>query len=287
MEKLSVVLGRYPHMQALRDRTVRSDRVEFEFTEFKAVGAAFNDMLLDQRYDVCEMALVAFMQAAERGVPVRMLPVVALGGFVHGCLYYHPGRGPLSPTALAGKRIGVRSYSQTTGVWARGILAEQYGLDIASATWVATDEAHVAGFEDPPYVHNLGTRQQVGDLLLDGTVDAGVLHPTQKPAPELAPLIPDPEGAARQWFGRHRIVPVNHVVCVAPRVWQDPALLAQVQEMLARSYRAAGVPAATDDHPVSYGHTHLTRALSLASDIACAQHLLGAPFRAQEGRLVP
>ncbi len=282
MKRLKTVVGQYHHMRPLRDATVKPERAELEFVDFKAVGASFNDMLKDQRYDVCEMALVAFMQAVERGAPIRMLPVVALGGFVHRSIYYMPSRGPLTPFELADKRIGVRSYSQTTGVWARGVLAEQFGLDLTSPTWVATDDAHVAGFQDPSNVENLGTREAMGSLLLAGTVDAAVLHPTQRPAAEFAPLIADPEKAAADWFDRHRVVPANHVICVAPSVWNDPRLLEDVYSMFVRSYRAAGVPEANDRDPLSYDHPHLIKTVKVASDLALQQQLISAPFNAAD-----
>lgn len=280
MPVLKTVLGQYPHMRALRDGTVRNDRVKLEFVEFRAVGAAFNDMLRDQRYDVCEMALVAFMQAVARGVPVRMLPVVALGGYVHGCIRYCPSEGPLVPAALAGKRVGVRSYSQTTGVWARGALAQQFGVDLQSVHWIATDGAHVEGFTDPANVTNLGTREQIGDLVLQGRVDAGILHPNQEAPAQLSPLIPDLDRWTADWFDRHRIVPVNHVVCVGPSVWQDADLVAELSTMFAASYRRANVPAPDDHIPVSYDRSRIVRAAAVASDLAQQQHLIDASFDA-------
>jgi 4,5-dihydroxyphthalate decarboxylase len=272
-------------MQPLRDGTVSSDLVQLDFVDFKAVGAAFNDMLRDQRYDVCEMALVAFMQAFERGSPVRMLPLVALGGFLHGSLYYNPARGPLSPHDLAHKRIGVRSYSQTTGVWLRGALVEQFGLNLDTVTWVTTDEAHVEGFNDPPNVHNLGTREQIGDLLMAGKVDAGILHPTQRAAAELQPLLAASDKATSDWFNRYRIVPVNHVVCVAPSVWQEPRLLAEVGTMFTNSYRVAGVADPIDRDPISYDRSYVLKAIEVASDLALRQRLIRSPFNATDAVL--
>lgn len=285
MTNLSTVVGRHPQMQLLREDTPLAGEPTFDFIEFKAVGAAFNDMLRDQRYDICEMALIAFMQAVSGGAQLRMLPVVALGGFVHDCIRYAPALGAQSPSRLAGKRIGVRAYSQTTAVWARGALTQQYGLDADSVQWVATDEAHVAGFEDPPNVKNLGTREAVGDLLEDGRADVGILHPTQVPAASLAPLIPDTKSATAAWFERYGVVPVNHVVCVGPKVWKDPLLAAQVQARFARAYAAAGLSNPDSQVAASYDRAMLLQAIRVASELALQQHLITEPFDADSALL--
>lgn len=273
--KLSFVLGQYTHLQPLRDGAIESDLVTPEFVDFPAVGRAFNAMLEDQRYDVCEMALVAFLQAVERSVPIRMLPLVTLGGFVHEGIFFRPAAGSLSPYALAGTRIGVRSYSQTTGVWARALLEEQFGFDIKASTWITTDDAHVPGFTDPPCVRNLGTKGPVQELLSTGMVDAAILHPTHNPAADFAPLIDDAPRASEQWFEAHRSVPINHVICVGPSVWSDPRLVEEVYSLLTGSYRAAGVPAADDRDPVTYDAPRISGVIDLVSTLAARQGLVG------------
>jgi len=285
--KLSFVVGQYPHLQPLRNGKIQSDLIAPEFIDFPAVGRAFNAMLEDQRYDVCEMALVAFLQAVERSVPVRMLPLVTLGGFVHQGIFFRPAAGGLSPYALSGKRIGVRSYSQTTGVWARALLEEQFGLEIKASTWVTTDDAHVRGFVDPPHVRNLGTKGPVQELLANGTVDAAILHPTHKPAADFAPLIGDAARASARWFGAHQSVPVNHVICVGPVVWSDPRLVEELYSVLAASYRAAGVPAADDRDPVSYDAPRIARAIKLVSAFAADQGLIGRDLDMSKAVLGP
>jgi 4,5-dihydroxyphthalate decarboxylase len=79
-----------------------------------------------------------------------LLPFVVLARFQHPFLVYNAARGSLAPEDLHGKRVGVRSYSVTTGAWIRHILAEDHHIDIARIHWVTYEEAHVAEFRDPP-----------------------------------------------------------------------------------------------------------------------------------------
>ena len=81
----------------------------------------------------------------------------------------------LAPKDLEGKRVGVRSYSVTTGAWIRGILAEDYGVDLSRIQWVTFEEAHVAEFRDPPNVQRAPAGKDINAMLLAGELDAAIL----------------------------------------------------------------------------------------------------------------
>ena len=274
-------------MRALRDGSVRSDVVEFDFVNFAAVGKSFKGMIADQRYDVCEMALVAFLQAYSQSSPLRILPVVALGGFLFGNIYRDASSVSLSPYQLSDKRIGVRSYSQTTAVWLRAGLSEQFGLDVEKAVWVANGSAHVSGVKDPPNVEHVEASRSLEDLLRDRVVDAVILHPNQRPTTKVRALIAEPGKAADEWFDRHGVVPVNHVICLAPSVWREPQLVAEVFSMFRRSYRLAGVPDASDRNPLSYDRGQVGRAFELAVELAVDQKLIPSPVDSSDAMVCP
>jgi 4,5-dihydroxyphthalate decarboxylase len=184
---------------------------------------AFARMVRDLEFDVCEMALATYLQAREAGVPITLLPLVRVGGTHHKSLTRLPATG-LRPEDLRGKRVGVRSYSQTTGLWVRGILREEYGIEAADITWVTTEEAHVAGYREPRNVVR-STVATVGELVRTGAVDAAVLGPKAAggQGAGLVPVIPDAEAAAAAWVERHGTVPVNHMVVVRDDVLRrDP-----------------------------------------------------------------
>ena len=44
--------------------------------------------------------------------------------------------GTLSPKDIEGRRVGVRTYAQTTGLWVRGILQHDYGVDLDKVEWM-------------------------------------------------------------------------------------------------------------------------------------------------------
>ena len=240
MTTLSVLLGDYPHTRPLKQGTVRAAGVDCRFETAVPLYPAFARMVRNLEYDVCEMALATYLQAREAGVPVTLLPVAMIGGTHHGSLTRLPGGHPLRPRDLAGKRVGVRSYSQTTGLWVRGILREEHGVDASDITWVTTEEPHVARYRQPPNVFR-SSAAKVADLLRDGEAEAAVLGPraigTQ--GVELVPVIEDPSTAARNWVERHGTVPVNHMVVVRDDVARrHPGAVAALYRALREAIQA-------------------------------------------------
>src|SRR5262245_19731940 len=124
--KLRTVLGNHPHVQALKSGEVRSARFDFDFIAYTPTNTAFKPMVREQAFDVCEMAIVTYLMAKAHGKPLVLLPATMLGRFQHSYALYNPERGTLGPFDLEGKRIGIRSFTTTTGAWIRGILANDY-----------------------------------------------------------------------------------------------------------------------------------------------------------------
>ncbi|MEV4247738.1 hypothetical protein AB0J63_30500 [Streptosporangium canum] len=208
MKQLTAVLG----------RTVE-DLPGFEFPQVKPLYPAFARMVRNLEFDVCELALATCLQAVEAGIPITLVPVELVGSGHHRSLTRLPDGPALTPEDLPGKRIGVRSYSQTTGLWVRGILREEYGIAASDVTWVTTEEPHVAQYREPAYVTR-SSAARVADLLRDGEVEAAVLGPRAigGQGEGLVPVIPDAEAAERAWAGRHGFSPINHLLVVRDEV---------------------------------------------------------------------
>ena len=171
---LRTVLGNYPHTLALKRGEVPSDAVRIDFVDVKPTHLAFKPMVRELAFDVCEMAIVTFLMAKAYGKPLALLPAVMLGRFQYHCMLYNAERGALTQETLAGRRVGVRAYSQTTGVWLRGILANDYGVDLDAVRWVTFEDAHVAEYRDPPQIERGAAGKELGAMLLAGEIDAAI-----------------------------------------------------------------------------------------------------------------
>jgi 4,5-dihydroxyphthalate decarboxylase len=164
---------------------------------------------------------------------------VVTARFQHATLAYNPPRGRLSPAELAGKKVGMRSYSVTTATWVRGILADDYGVDLEAVNWVTFEEPHVAEFRDPPNATRMPAGNDMTAMLLAGEIDAAVLSEPPKDGP-LRPLIPDPAAAAAAWQAKHRAIQINHMVTVKNTVSHEQGQ--KLYDLLVESRKAAGNP---------------------------------------------
>jgi 4,5-dihydroxyphthalate decarboxylase len=135
---LRALLGNYPVTRALRRGDVTSSVVRLEFADVTSASSAFKRVVRTLEFDVAELAIVTFLLAKAHGKPLVLLPAVVLGRFQHPYLVYNRERGHLTPGDLTGRRVGIRSYSVTTVTWLRGILADDWGVDLDRITWITS-----------------------------------------------------------------------------------------------------------------------------------------------------
>jgi 4,5-dihydroxyphthalate decarboxylase len=261
---LNVCFGTYPHTKALKEGAIRSDRVALNFTEINPMNRAFMPMAREQKFDFSEMAIVTYLQALAYGKPLMLLPATMMGRFQHGTMLYNAERGTLRPEDLAGRRIGVRAFSQTTGAWIRGILWKDYGLDLGKVKWVTFEDAHVAEYRDPPGVERAAAGKDLTKMLLDGELDAAIFGGNMPDDPRLKSVIPDPDAAAADWYRRTGAVPVNHMVVFKAGLSQShPDVVREVYRMLRESKTAAGLPKPGAVDFVPFGFDALKPSLEL------------------------
>src|SRR5678815_2143885 len=149
---LHSLLGNHANTAALKSGQVSSPLVTFDYFEVKVANTQFKAMVRDLKYDFGELAIVTFLQAREFGKPYVLLPATIVGRNQHHTIFYNADKGPMTAADLNGTRVGVRAYSQTTGAWVRGFLADDYGVDLNSVTWVTFEDPHLAEYRDPPIV---------------------------------------------------------------------------------------------------------------------------------------
>jgi 4,5-dihydroxyphthalate decarboxylase len=265
--RLKTLIGDYPVTKQFR---TRSDR--FEFGEYQgSVATAFKRVVRNLEFDVAEMAIMTFLVAKAFDKPYRLLPFVVMARYQHPYLVTNQS---LAPKELEGKRVGVRSYSVTTGAWMRGILAEDYGVDLSKIQWITFEEAHVAEFRDPPNVERAPAGKEITAMLLEGELDAAILGAVPQDG-VLKPVIPDPEAAGKKWGEKHRAIQLNHLVGVKSTV--SKAAADEIYAMLLDSKQAAGNPPM-----LPHGLDANRRNLEVAIDCAYKQQMIPRRFAVHE-----
>jgi 4,5-dihydroxyphthalate decarboxylase len=282
-QTLHMALGDYPHTAALKNNEIKSERVQLAFADISPVYKAFAEMVRKTAYDISEMAIVTYLQAKSNGKPLVLMPCVMLGRFQHGTLLYNSARGKLTLSDLEGRRVGVRSYTQTTGTWLRGHLQNDYGVDIYRVNWVNFEDAHVLEYRDPPFVERASEDKTLLKMVQDGELDAGIFGAELPGDPRLRSIIEDPEAETRRWRAKHGVVPLNHMVCVTESLSRSrPDLVREVYRMLKESKQAAGLPkpGAIDFHP--FGVEACRPALEMIISYAVQQKLIPQPFEVDD-----
>lgn len=269
--KLKTLIGDYPVTRQFQSRTDRFDFAKYE----GSVATQFKRVVRNLEFDVAEMAIMTFLVAKAFDKPYRLLPFVVMARYQHPYLVFNAEKNPsLNPEALEGRRVGVRSYSVTTGAWIRGILMEDHGVDISKIRWMTFEEPHVAEFRDPPNVERAPAGKEITAMLLAGELDAAILGaiPTD---PRLKPVISDPEAAGRRWGEKHGAIQLNHLVGVKSSVSRETA--DEVYGLLLESKKAAGDPPMPP-----HGLEANRRNLEIAIDVAFRQKMIARRYAVDE-----
>ena len=207
---LRTSIGNYGHTTPLKDGTLTSERFDMEHIEITPVPMIFRRMVRNLEFDVAEMALATYFCARAHGKKFIGLPIFLTRDFYHGALVYNRRSGIESPEDLEGRRVGVRSYTFTPGVWTRGILSSEYGVDLDAVTWVLSGDEHVEEYVAPSNVAP-SSSDDLGEMLLSGEIDAAIL-PGPVDSPDIQPLIPESREAADAWHRRTGLYPISHLL---------------------------------------------------------------------------
>lgn len=281
--RLKAMIAEYPITAALKRGEVSSPLVDLDFADVKVANTAFKRTVRDLEFDVSELAIITFLMAKAHGKPLVLLPAVLVGRFQHPYLVYNAGRGKLAPKDLEGKRVGIRSYSVTTVTWLRGLLQNDYGVDLGKIRWVTFEDAHVAEFQDPPGVERAGPGKDLGQMLLAGEVDAAIMGDKLPDDPRVQRLFPDAAAAADEWHRKHGAIQVNHMVAVKSSLSQSrPDAVREIYRMLAESKKAAGLPKPGAFDPNPFGLEANRRNLEIAIEYTHQQGLVPRRFTVDE-----
>jgi len=271
--RLRTLLGDHPCTAALKRGAIQSELVAFDFVDYTPTNKGFKPMVREQAFDVSEMAVVTYLMAKSFGKPMVLLPSVVVARFQHAYAFYRAELGDIGPRDLEGRRVGIRSFTTTTGAWLRGILANDYGVDLDSIHWVTFEDAHVAEFVD--HTDRAPKDRQIVQMLLDGELDAVLGEKVEREG--LKPLFPDVAAEEKAWFAKHQVVPINHMIVVSTTLSNTrPDAVREMFRLLQQSAACASV-----DRP-SFNMEEMSRSLALISQYTAQQGLVPRPFAVDE-----
>jgi 4,5-dihydroxyphthalate decarboxylase len=318
---LTIAVGPYPHVAALKDGSIAPAGYPLEFVEVNPMIAAYRKMVRTLAYDICEVAVTTYVVAKAFNKGFTALPIPLNHMFHFGDIQVGLDTGIDAPGDLVGKRVGVRAYTVTTGVWVRGILQNEYGVDPAGITWITDDEEHVQEFTAPPNVI-ASDGESLVDLFQDGKIDAAFAGraglgrsgapregwekgnagtPTVLSTREFRALFPNAAELDVAWFRRTGIYPMHGVLCVRDSVLQaNPGLARALFDAFSRAkdaylaQLAANGPQNADDKkwvamqaivgndPLPYGLEANVKTIEALIEYSLQQKLTGKRYRPEE-----
>ena len=225
--------GPYDRMQALKDGVIRPEGIDLRYIEIQSPPEIFARMLKTNSFDVAEMSSAHYITMKSRGdFPYIALPVFPSRLFRHGFIFINRKSGIQTPSDLAGKRIAVQEYRQSAGVWIRGILKSEYGVDFSDVIWM---EGGVDTPRRPDQTMDLrpstdlnielvGPDRCISDLLSSGEVSAyfGARAPRAFfECEDVVRLFPDYRTEERRYFENTGIYPIMHTMVVTETFHQD------------------------------------------------------------------
>jgi 4,5-dihydroxyphthalate decarboxylase len=296
---LKALLGTYPHTKAIKDKSITIPGFDLEFTEIEPVHDGFGAMADRVEFDVAEMAISTYILARSFDKPITGLPVVVARNFHHRRMVYNVKSGIRGPKDLEGKRVGLRAYTQTMPLWNRGVLQHEYGVDLDKITWVVFEDAHVKAYQNPPNVVKAPAGKKIGPMLLAGEIDAAI-GAEGADSPDIKPLIPNAAEAELEWYRKHGVYPINHMITVRnDLVASNPGILGQLfaafkeaKQVYLRHLEGPGPFSAADQtmirlkgivgDPLPYGVGPNRKAIEMAAKFACEQKIVPKVYSVEE-----
>lgn len=271
---LQALLGNHPSTYALRQGMVTSDLISLAFADVAVPNTAFKRVVRDLEFDLAELALMTFLMARSRNVPLRLLPVVVFSRNPLPLLICDVSRRRVTPEVVHDCRIGVRSYTTTTAVWLRALFADQCGAPLEPLEWMTLEEGHVANVPDPPSVRRHRDGTDLTAMLRAGVIDAAIVDPVPA-GDQFVSVIPDPQASFDAWQRRFHAQTVNHVIVVRESLAEDEAAMRELFRLFCDSRAQAG-SGSHDSAPIGFEANR--RNLEVAIDVASVQGLLARPL---------
>jgi 4,5-dihydroxyphthalate decarboxylase len=300
--KLKTVFRPDGHTAPLRDQTIKPKTFEVDYVDMPVLIQAFRRMVRGSEYDICELAMTTYICARAYGKRFTAIPVFPARVFHHGAIVVNTKSGISTPKDLEGRKVGVhRGYTVTTGVWIRGILQHQYGVDLNKITWLLSGDEHVAEFRAPSNVIPIEKGQELEKMIVSGEIPAAVNVDVEHP--DVKPLISNPTQAGFEALRTSGHYPINHTVVVRDELLEAHPDLAEdifnafaaAKRLYVERLRSGQIvaPTKTDERyrrvmeitggdPLPYGVAPNRQMIDTVMQYALDQKILDRPFSMEE-----
>jgi 4,5-dihydroxyphthalate decarboxylase len=245
--RLTLACGDYDINRGLIEGVVQAEGIELVPLTLSSPERHWR-MLRGREFDVCELSLGSYLMLRDqRSMPLLAIPVFPHRRFRHSYIFVNTQAGIEGPKDLEGRKVGIRRWQNTAGLWTRGILEEHYGVDCTGIEWYRQDEEDIE-FELPAVykLTQLARGQNLNSMLVEGEVDA-LIFPEVPSAlkrgdPRVRRLFTDSRAEEQRYFRATGLFPLMHTVVIEERIleqypWVATSLLKAFRASKERAYK--------------------------------------------------
>jgi 4,5-dihydroxyphthalate decarboxylase len=242
--QLSFAMTAYDRILPMIQGEAKADGIQLDYQGMPgAVPRVFYEQIKFNRYDVSEMSMSSYLRMRPEGFPYRMLPVFHNRQFSYTNVYTRASSGIRQdhPEDLRGKSFGIQDYQQSVGLWTRGILKLEWGIEPEEMIWYQERGEHLShtgastgsGLSLPEELELRHSSTDFGTMYLAGDLDASIgLAPNRGSGIDRAridlsgnsdfpTLFSDPRAEAVRFFNKHGVYPPHHVTVVRERILEE------------------------------------------------------------------
>lgn len=224
--RLTAAVGDYDIHKSLINGQVKPNGIKLTVLPLPS-GHRHWRMMRHDEFDISEMSMSSYLILKSRHLKDwTAIPVFPHRRFRHSFIFINPNKSIKNPRQLEGKRIGLRTWQATMGVWCRGILQEEYGVDLRSIQWVTQDPEDVEVDFSPDFrMERAPEHTNIDEMLRKGELDA-IIYPDMTHSflsgdPNIARLFPDFKNEEIRYFNNTGIFPIMHTVVIKESVLKD------------------------------------------------------------------
>jgi 4,5-dihydroxyphthalate decarboxylase len=224
--QLTLACGDYDINQGLVDGSVQPEGIDLVTITLGSPERHWR-MMRGREFDICELSLASYLIIRDqRSLPFIAIPAFPHRRFRHSYVFVNSGAGIDAPRDLEGRKVGIRTWQNTAGLWIRGMLEDEYGVDLATIQWYRQDEEDIP-LALPPELKliQLAREQNLNRMLVDGEVDA-LIFPELPSAfkqgdSRVRRLFADAKAEEQRYYRATGLFPLMHTVVIKEDVLEQ------------------------------------------------------------------
>ena len=226
---LTLAMVDYEHVREIAQGLVRADGITLTPLIFPSIEEITFRFTNNLEWDVSELSFAKYISLTSQGAaPMVAIPVFPSRVHRHSAIYVRADRGIKAAKDLEGCAVGVPEWAQTAGIYARGILAEEFGVDLSKIRWLQ------AGVNEPGRTEKVALRLPSGmrceprpdtslsAMLASGEIDAVIsARAPEAPNGRVVRLFPDYRAEEARFFKKTGIFPIMHLIAIRRTVLEQ------------------------------------------------------------------